>query len=85
VIRTMQRDNLKSFLEKRGIATAIHYPVPVHLQPAYQSRLFMPKLGLPQTENAAREILSLPMHPQLADEEVRQVAEAMQNFSGGDA
>jgi len=40
---------------------------------------------LPQTENAAREILSLPMHPQLADEEVRQVAEAMQNFSGGDA
>ena len=85
VIRTLQRDNLKSFLEKRGIGTAIHYPVPVHLQPAYQSRLFMPKLGLPQTENAAREILSLPMHPQLADEEVRQVAEAMQNFSGGDA
>jgi len=85
VIRTMQRDNLKNFLEKRGIATAIHYPVPVHLQPAYQSRLFMPKLGLPQTENAAREILSLPLHPQLSDEEVRQVAEAMQEFSGGDA
>jgi dTDP-4-amino-4,6-dideoxygalactose transaminase len=84
VIRTMQRDNLKSFLEKRGIATAIHYPVPVHMQPAYQSRLFMPKPGLPQTENAARDILSLPMHPQLADEEVRQVAEAMQNFPGSD-
>ena len=80
----MQRDNLKSFLEKRGIATAIHYPVPVHMQPAYQSRLFMPKPGLPQTENAARDILSLPMHPQLADEEVRQVAEAMQNFPGSD-
>jgi dTDP-4-amino-4,6-dideoxygalactose transaminase len=84
VIRAQQRDNLKNFLEKRGIGTAIHYPVPVHMQPAYQSRLFMPKPGLPQTENAAREILSLPMHPQLADEEVRQVAEAMQNFPGSD-
>jgi dTDP-4-amino-4,6-dideoxygalactose transaminase len=84
VIRASQRDNLKNFLEKRGIGTAIHYPVPVHLQPAYQSRLFMPKPGLLQTEKAAREILSLPMHPQLADEEVRQVAEAMQEFSGGD-
>jgi len=84
VIRAQQRDNLKNFLEKRGIGTAIHYPVPVHMQPAYQSRLFMPKPGLPQTENAARDILSLPMHPQLADEEIRQVAEAMQNFPGSD-
>jgi len=83
VIRTPQRDDLKTFLEKRGVGTAIHYPVPVHLQPAYQSRLSMPKAGLPQTENAAREILSLPMHPQLADEEAKQVAEAMLNFSGG--
>jgi len=84
VIRTSQRDSLKTFLEKRGIGTADHYPAPVHLQPAYQSRLFTPKAGLPQTENAAREVLSLPMHPQLADEEVKQVAEAMQNFGKGE-
>jgi dTDP-4-amino-4,6-dideoxygalactose transaminase len=84
VICTPQRDSLKNFLEKRGIGTAIHYPVPVHLQPAYQSRLSMPKGGLPHTENAAREILSLPMYPQLADEDVRQVAEAMQNFDSGE-
>ena len=84
VIRAPQRDNLKSFLEKRGIGTAIHYPVPVHLQPAYQSRVPLPKSGLPQTENAAREILSLPMHPQLTDAEAKQVAEAMRNFGGGD-
>lgn len=84
VIRAQQRDDLKSFLEKRGIGTAIHYPVPVYLQPAYQSRIFIPKLGLPQTEKIAREILSLPMHPQLTYEEIRQVAEAMRSFSGGD-
>jgi len=84
VIRTPQRDSLKIFLEKRGIGTAIHYPVPVHLQPAYQSRLSMPDSGLPQTEKAAREILSLPMHPQLSDAEAKQVAEAVQHFDNGD-
>jgi dTDP-4-amino-4,6-dideoxygalactose transaminase len=84
VISTSQRDNLKNFLEKRGVGTAIHYPVPVHLQPAYQSRLSIPKNRLPQTENTAREILSLPMHPQLTEEEVKQVAEAMRNFESGE-
>jgi dTDP-4-amino-4,6-dideoxygalactose transaminase len=84
VIRTPQRDNLKSFLEKRDIGTAIHYPVPVHLQPAYQSRLSVPQAGLPQTENAVREILSLPMHPQLSGAEAKQVAEAIQSFAAGD-
>jgi dTDP-4-amino-4,6-dideoxygalactose transaminase len=84
VIRAPQRDCLKIFLENHGIGTAIHYPVPIHLQPAYQSRVSVPKTGLSQTESAAREILSLPMYPQLTDIEVKQVAEAMRNFDGGD-
>ena len=84
VIRTPQRDGLKVFLEQRGIGTAIHYPMPVHLQPAYQARLSVPTMGLPQTEKAVREILSLPMHPQLTEAEASQVAEAMQNFAGSD-
>jgi dTDP-4-amino-4,6-dideoxygalactose transaminase len=83
VVRTPQRDRLKTFLEIRGIGTAIHYPVPVHLQPAYQSRLSLPTTGLPQTESAAREILSLPMHPQLTDAEVRRVTGAMRDFADG--
>lgn len=83
VIRTAQRDNLKTCLEERGIGTAIHYPVPIHLQPAYESRLFVPKTGLPQTEIAAREILSLPMHPQLTDVEAKQVTDEMRSFEGG--
>jgi dTDP-4-amino-4,6-dideoxygalactose transaminase len=84
VIRTPQRDRLKTFLEQRGVGAAIHYPVPVHLQPAYQSRLFIPKTGLPQTEKAAREILSLPMHPQLSEAEAKQVADAMKHFDSGE-
>ena len=84
VIRISRRDDLKTFLEKRGIGTAIHYPVPVHLQPAYESRLFVPKTGLPRTENAAREILSLPMHPQLSDADAKCVAQALQHFGEDD-
>jgi dTDP-4-amino-4,6-dideoxygalactose transaminase len=82
VIRTPKRDDLKAFLSKRDIGTAIHYPLPVHLQPAYQFRVPTPKTGLPQTEKAAHEILSLPMHAQLADDEVKQVAEAIRDFDG---
>jgi dTDP-4-amino-4,6-dideoxygalactose transaminase len=83
VIRTPQREHLKNFLKERGVGTAIHYPVPVHFQPAYVSRLSVPKAGLLQTENAAREILSLPMHPQLTDEEAKQAAAAVREFDRG--
>jgi len=59
VIRHPQRDALMKHLAERGIGTAIHYPVPVHLQPAYRGRLG--DVGsLPETERAAKEILSLP-------------------------
>jgi dTDP-4-amino-4,6-dideoxygalactose transaminase len=54
------RDELKAFLEAHGIVTQIHYPCPVHLQPAYRERF---QYRLPETEAAAREILSLPMSP----------------------
>jgi dTDP-4-amino-4,6-dideoxygalactose transaminase len=70
VIRTPLRDDLKAFLETQGIGTQIHYPVPVHLQPAYRGRLFCSPGGLPHTEAAAREILSLPMSPYLKPPQV---------------
>ena len=79
VIRTKRRDELRAFLKEHGIGTLVHYPVPVHLQPAYRGRL--PGWdGLPQTERAAREVLSLPMHPELAESDVKAVAEAMLKF-----
>lgn len=64
VIRSAQRDALRDFLRKEDIGTLIHYPVPVHLQPAYRDRVL--RVGLPRTEQVVHEILSLPMYPDLS-------------------
>ena len=81
VVRAERRDALQTFLKERGIGSLIHYPVPVHLQPAYRGRLG--DVGsLPETERAARQVLSLPMFPELTEAEVRQVAEAVREFPG---
>ncbi len=65
VIRTASRDALREHLHLARIGTGIHYPAPVHLQPAYEGRLGQFPAGLPETTRAAREILSLPIYPQL--------------------
>lgn len=79
VIRSPQRDALRAHLAARGIATAIHYPVPIHLQPAYAAAENRPG-SLPETEAAVREILSLPMHPLITCEEIDTVCEAIHEF-----
>ena len=73
-VRSDQRDSLKTFLSENGIDTLVHYPVPIHLQPAYQGRL--PCAGsMVNSEGVARQILSLPIYPELTNEEVQHVAE----------
>jgi len=71
-----QRDKLQATLKQAGIGTAIHYPVPCHLQGAYAAFGQGPD-SLPITERAAREILSLPMYPELSLAEVEQVINAL--------
>jgi dTDP-4-amino-4,6-dideoxygalactose transaminase len=71
VIRSEQRDKLRTALKKHGVTTQIHYPLPVHRQPAYQ-RL---QADCPLTEKIAGEILSLPIHAQLSRQEVERVCE----------
>jgi dTDP-4-amino-4,6-dideoxygalactose transaminase len=66
VVRAGERDRLREHLSAAQIGTGIHYPVPVHLQPAYRGRLGEFPAGLPETTRVAREILSLPIYPQLA-------------------
>jgi dTDP-4-amino-4,6-dideoxygalactose transaminase len=73
VVRSTRRDHLQRALRARGIGTNIHYPVPVHLQPAYRGRIAIGPGGLSASERAAREVLSLPMFPQLTDEQVGRV------------
>ncbi len=80
VIRTSERERLKSFLEGKGIATAMHYPIPIHLQEAcrpYGGKNF----NLPVTEKLTGEILSLPMFPELSTDEVGYICECIREFS----
>jgi dTDP-4-amino-4,6-dideoxygalactose transaminase len=81
VIRSERRDALKAFLSQKNIGTAIHYPRPVHLQPAYK-HLGHSEGGFPEAEKWAAEALSLPMFPGLRQEEVEYVAGAIREFFG---
>ncbi|HHY56225.1 MAG TPA: DegT/DnrJ/EryC1/StrS family aminotransferase [Chloroflexi bacterium] len=76
VIQHAARDHLRARLAEQGVGAGIHYPVPVHLQPAYQAGQLR-CLPLPVTEQAAREVLSLPMYPTLTETQVRAVAAAV--------
>lgn len=80
VIRTRMRDAMRAFLTERGIETGIHYPTPLHLTAAYRSLGYMPG-SLPVAENLAREVLSLPMFPELTREQARYVIGAVQDFT----
>jgi dTDP-4-amino-4,6-dideoxygalactose transaminase len=74
VIRTPDRDAVQAKLRAAGIGSGIHYPMPVHLQPAYRDRVALGVAGCVQTEIAASQVLSLPLYPELTDDEVAQVA-----------
>ncbi|UCF79696.1 MAG: DegT/DnrJ/EryC1/StrS family aminotransferase [Candidatus Eiseniibacteriota bacterium] len=79
VLLSEKRDALMKFLSSRGIGTAIHYPSPIHLQPAY-SQLAHKEGDFPEAEKWAREVLSLPMFPGLRREEVEHVAGTIREF-----
>ncbi len=80
VVRTDGRDEIQASLRAKGVATGIHYPVPVHLQPAYADRLAIGPAGLPETEAASRQIMSLPLYPELTDEQVSSVCSALRSL-----
>jgi dTDP-4-amino-4,6-dideoxygalactose transaminase len=79
VLRSQNRDALREFLAARGIGTGIHYPLPIHLQPAHR-QLGYQSGSLPVTEQLAHEILSLPMFPELGEEKASYVAESIGDF-----
>jgi dTDP-4-amino-4,6-dideoxygalactose transaminase len=76
---TEQRDELRAYLQKAGISTGLHYPIPVHLQPAYR-HLGYEEGDFPETERACKEVLSLPIHPELADEAVLSIVDSVRQF-----
>jgi dTDP-4-amino-4,6-dideoxygalactose transaminase len=79
VIRCEKRDDLRAFLSKRGIQSLVHYPIPVHIQPAYASLGYRAG-SLPEAERLSREVLSLPLYPEMTDEMVGDVCQAVLDF-----
>jgi dTDP-4-amino-4,6-dideoxygalactose transaminase len=78
VVRTKDRDKLQKQLGEDGIVTGIHYPTPLHLQPAYKY-LEIPRGSLPITERVSEEIVSLPMYPELTVDQLEAVVNSLTN------
>ena len=78
VVQVAERERVIADLAERGIGTGIHYPTPIHLQEAYRDRCFA-RGSFPVTEAAAGRVLSLPMYPELSDDDVRRVAAALRD------
>jgi dTDP-4-amino-4,6-dideoxygalactose transaminase len=80
-VRAQRRDELRSFLESRGIGSGIYYPVPLHLQECFRS-LGHARGDFPVAERLAAEVLSLPIYPELGEARIRHVARSIREFYG---
>lgn len=74
-----RRDKLRAYLSEKGIPAMVYYPKPLHLQPAYTDPAY-PVGSLPNAERLAREVISLPMHPFLSEDQIAYIAEAVRGF-----
>ena len=84
VVRSAERDALRDHLDARGVASAVHYPTPIHLQPAYAERGLRPG-SLQVAERLARENCSLPIFPAITDEQIAEIVAAVQGFEAAAA
>lgn len=80
VIKTSKRDTLIDFLKKAGIICLIHYPTPIHLQPIYKKMFGYKEGDFPKSEEQSKQILDLPMFPELKDNEIKYISEKIHEF-----
>ena len=79
LVRALRRDDLRTFLTQQGINTEVYYPVPLHMQKCFAYLGYKPG-ELPESERAAREVLALPMFPELRESEQQHVVRAIAEF-----
>jgi dTDP-4-amino-4,6-dideoxygalactose transaminase len=82
VVRVPDRDAVQARLRADGVGTGIHYPVPVHLQPAYRDRVALGPARCRASERAATEVLSVPVYPELTDQQTGMIARAIGGSQG---
>lgn len=80
VIRCPERDSLKAYLQKRSVGTAVLYPVPIHKQAGYVGRIPVSPMGLHHTETLSREILCLPVYPEISENQVARVIDGIRGW-----
>lgn len=80
-LRVERRDELRRWLQERGVGSGVYYPVPLHLQECFRE-LGYREGDLPVTERLCREVVSLPVYPELGEERATRVAEAVREFYG---
>jgi dTDP-4-amino-4,6-dideoxygalactose transaminase len=80
VVRLQDRDRLQTYLKSEGIATGVHYPIPLHQQPAYRYHA-LAQAWLPVTEQVAAQVLSLPMYPELTGDDIATVSQQVQRWT----
>jgi dTDP-4-amino-4,6-dideoxygalactose transaminase len=78
-IRVPRRDELMSYLKQKGIDCGVHYPIPLHLQPAYKN-LGLKQGSFPVSEQLAKEILSIPIYPELTEEQREYIVKEIAGF-----
>jgi dTDP-4-amino-4,6-dideoxygalactose transaminase len=81
VVRVAERDAVQARLREGGVGSGVHYPVPVHRQPAYEGRVPLGPSRCVETEHAASQVLSLPLYPELTEAQVAQVCETLRRTS----
>lgn len=80
-IRSNRRNEIVNLLNEKNIPTAVHYPTPIHMQPAYEHVCKVPSDGLAESERASKRVLSLPMHPFLNNDEIDEICMILDKVS----
>jgi dTDP-4-amino-4,6-dideoxygalactose transaminase len=79
-VRVPRRDAIRAYLKRQGVGTSVHYPTPIHLDHPYRDIVKMPEGSLPICERLAQEILTLPLYPQMSEDDVTYVVDHLKAF-----